>query len=171
MMDQVAQEVAVVNMSGEFSPALYAQPESLRGYIVAKGYSPCPNQTIESIDLCWHNIDTQIFLSPASITSSGNNQYVLNDTFDKKKQNLVLFYDVDQNQLNIKSLKSLLRDMCCCSLGSRIFPVASDTWSIVTYYCEETTKWLDFYKAGNYPTEFTKIKPKQAFGSIRVVRS
>ena len=169
MMDQVTNEVAVVNVSGCFEPALYAQ--NLRGYIVDKQWQPCYNKTIEYTDgMCWQQNGIELLITEANI-SGANNVYQILDTFDRQKKNLVLFYDVDQANLEVKSLKSLLRDMVCCSLGSRIFPVASDTWSIVTYYCEETKKWLDFYQNGGYPVEFKKIKPKSPISSMRIARS
>jgi hypothetical protein len=172
MMDSVSNEVAVVDVSGSFSPVLYAQPDSLRCYIVDKQWQPCYNKSIEYTDcMCWQQNGNELLVTQANISAAGNNVYQLLDTIDRKKQNLVLFYDVDQDNLQVKSLKSLLRDMVCCSLGSRIFPVASDTWSIVTYYCEETKKWLDFYENGGYPAEFKKIKPKSPISSMRIARS
>lgn len=166
MMDHVSDEVASVTISGSFSPSLYAIPETLRGYVVAKNYVPC--QSLEYSSSCWSTGSTT---TEANISAAGNNVYQLLDAFDKKTQKLVLFYDVDQDKLDIKSLKTLLRDLVCHSLGSRIFPVASDTWSIVTYYGEEAKKWLEFYENGGYPVEFTKIKPKSSMSSMRIVRS
>lgn len=174
MMDKVDNEVAVVAVNGDFSPTLYAIPSSLRGYVVSKGYSPCPSQTLESLELCWQSLGNQITLSPASISSSGSNVYHLNDTFDAQTTNLVIYYNVDSANLTIASLKSLLRDMVCASLGARIFPVgASDVWSIVTYYQAEADKWLQYYMEGNVPSEFKKLRQlnkKSGITSIKLVR-
>jgi len=175
LMERVSGEVATVNISGAFTPGLYADPATIRGYIVDRGWSPCPGQSLENTTMCWKYLEQQVSLTPANIQSNGLNSYTLLDTFDYKTENLILYYDVDQDNLEIASLKSLLRDMVCCSLGSRIFPVGqTDVWSIVSYYCSEAKKWLAYYEAGNFPSEYKKMKllnKKSGITSIRMVRS
>lgn len=173
LMDKVAGEVTNVSISGAFTPSLYAT--NLRGYIVFKGYSPCPGQDLESYDMCWQNLQGgQLSLVNASITSNGNNTYTLNDTFDSKTQNLVLYYDVDQSNLELSSLKTLLRDLVCHSLGSRLFPTGqSDVWSIVSYYGESADKMMTFLQEGNLPSEFKRMKllnKKSGITSIKLTR-
>lgn len=174
MTEKVNGEVANVSVSGTFSPGFYAQPDTLRGYITDKGYSPCPGQSLEGTSMCWQNLNGQIITEVANIQSDGNNSYTLLDTFDYKTQNLTLYYDVDQDNLEIKSLKSNLRDMVCYSLGSRLFPVGqADVWSIVTYYGEQANKWLEYYQGGGMPAEYKKMKllnKKSGISSIRVTR-
>lgn len=174
MFDRVNNEIAMVDISGGFNPTLWADPASLRGYIVYKGYSPCPNQTLESFDMCWQSVSNEVLLSPATIVSSGSNHYHLIDAMDTKTYNLVLYYNVDATQLVIPSLKSLLRDMVAYNLGSRLFPVGTETWSIVKYYGEECDKWLKYYEDGGVPAEFKKMRQlnkKSGISSLRLARS
>jgi hypothetical protein len=175
LMEKVSGEVALVNISGSFNPGLYAEDGTLRGYIVAKNWSPCPNQSLEGYTMCWQQASQYYEVATANIQSNGNNSYTILDTFDYKTQNLILYYDVDDILVEIPSLKSVLRSMVCCSLGSRIYPVGqSDVWSIVTYYCEDASKWLDYYLNGGMPMEYKKIKllnKKCGISSIRVTRS
>lgn len=176
LMDKVAGEVTNVSISGAFTPSLYAIPETLRGYVTYKGYSPCPGQSLESYQMCWQNLQGgQLAITNASITSNGLNSYTLNEVFDSKTQNLVLYYDVDQTNFELSSLKTLLRDLVCHSLGSRLFPTGqSDVWSIVSYYGESADKMMTYLKEGNLPSEFKKIKllnKKSGITSIKIVRA
>lgn len=176
LLDRVSGEIATVSVSGAFEPALYADPDTIRGYIVGKGWSPCPGQALEGTGMCWEDLHTsfQTSLTSANIVSLGANKYSLSDVFNYKTQNLVLYYDVDQELLTLGSLKSLLRDMVCYSLGSRIYPVgSSDVWSIVTYYGEEVKKWSEYYMGGGMLAEYNKISllnKRSGISSIRVVR-
>lgn len=160
MMDTVSGEVASVNISGSFAPTLYAIPETLRGYIVPGNYSPCPGVSLEGYTTCWQNaLGTQYASTPANISAAGLNQYQILDTFDRKTQKLVIYYDVDQTNLSINSLKTFLRDLVCASLGARLFPVGnSDQWSIVNYYQAEADKYQEFLKGGGVPSEFAKLR-------------
>lgn len=176
LMDRVSGEVVMVTAANKFSPTLYADSTTLRGYIVPKSYSPCPGVSIEDTTTCWQSLQEQISITAANITADGDNVYTLVDTFDSKTSKLVVYYDVDQTELVVNSLKSTLRDMVCYSLGSRLFPVgSSDVWSIVQYYGEEAKKWLEMYEKGAYPAEFKKMslvnKSIRGIGSLRLVRS
>lgn len=174
LMDRVSGEVAIVDVSGSFSPTLYAQEGTLRGYIVDKGWSPCPGVSMEDLTTCWQYLGQQVAITTAAITSNGNNSYTLAEAFDYKTKNLIIYYDVDSTLLEVPSLKSVLRSMVCCSLGSRIYPAAdADKWSIVTYYCDDASKWLDYYMKGGMPAEYKKIKllnKKSSITTIRMVR-
>ena len=174
LLDRVSGEVAIVDISGNFSPSFYAETGTLRGYIVDKGWSPCPGQSLEDTTMCWQYLSQQVAITPATITDNGNNSYTLVDTFDYKTENLILYYDVDADNLVVPSLKSILRSMVCHSLGSRLYPVGqADVWSIVTYYGDDSKKWLDYYLAGNFPAEYKKMKllnKKSGITSIRLVR-
>jgi hypothetical protein len=175
LLDRVNGEVALVDANDKFSPSLYADSD-LRGYIVYKGYSPCPNQDIESLDMCWENLQQYPqTVTTANISGLGDNQYQILDAFDYKTQNLVIYYSVDQDNLVLESLKSCLRAKVCYSLGSRLYPVgSSDSWSVVKYYGEEANKYLDYLIEGNMSADFKKIRlinKKTGLSSIRVVRS
>jgi len=175
-MERINGEVTNVSVSGTFTPSFYALPATLRGYVTDKDYSPCPGQSLEDTSMCWMNYSQQQFIiSEASITSQGNNSYLLNDTFDYKRQKLTIYYDVDQTQLTIKSLKTFLRDLVCSSLGARIFPVGNaDQWSIVNYYQAEADKFMKFLEEGKLPSEFSKIKlvnKRSPISTIKLVRS
>jgi hypothetical protein len=174
LLERVSGEVATVDISGSFTPGLYAEVGTLRGYIVDKGWSPCPGQSLEDTTMCWQYLSQQVSITPATITSNGNNSYTIAETFDYKTENLIIYYDVDDTNLEVPSLKSILRSLVCCSLGSRLYPVGqSDVWSIVTYYCEDATKWMEFFEAGNFPAEYKKMKllnKKTGITSIRMVR-
>ena len=182
MMDKINGEIAVVNLSGGFSPSLYAVEGSLRGYIVYKGWTPCAGQSLEyngGSSSCWENqLDQNISVSTANISALGLNSYQILDVFNYKTQNLVLYYDVDNALLEMSSLKTLLRDMVCASLGSRIYPAAdADKWSIVKYYLDEANKMIDLLKDGWMPAEFKKIKlingtpRKGSLTSVRINRT
>jgi hypothetical protein len=124
--------------------------------------------------MCWQYLLQQVAITPATITSNGNNSYTIAETFDYKTENLILYYDVDDALLELPSLKSILRSMVCCSLGSRIYPAAdADKWSIVTYYCEDADKWMDYFMSGGMPAEYKKMRSlnkKTGITSIRLVR-
>lgn len=175
LLDRVSGEVATVDISGNFSPSFYAEAGTLRGYIVDRGWSPCPGASMEDTSMCWQYLGEQLAVTPATITDNGNNSYTLVDTFDYKTENLILYYDVDADNLVVPSLKSILRSMVCCSLGSRIYPAGdADKWSIVTYYCDDASKWLDYYMKGGMPAEYKKMRllnKKTGITSIRLVRS
>ena len=179
LLDKVNGEVASVNVSGYFYPTLYAIESSLRAYIVYKGWKPCSGQNIEYSDgysSCWENqIAESTSVSTANLSAFGNNHYQILDSFDFKTQNLVLYYDVDNSQTALTSLRSLLRDMVCASLGSRIYPAAdADKWSIVKYYSEEATKRLEFLEKGGMPSELKKMVlingKNNGIRSVKVVR-
>jgi hypothetical protein len=173
LMERVEGEIVTVDPSGNFSPTLYAT--NLRAYVVDKGVVPCPSQSFESNDTCWQSIDEQWSVTAANISAAGNNAYVLLDTIDTKNENLVIYYEVDATNLSVPSLKSILRSMVCCSLGSRIYPAAdADTWSVVKYYCEDTDKWLEYFKDGGLPAEMKKMRiagKTRGITSLRVARS
>jgi hypothetical protein len=171
-LERISGEVALVDDANDFTPALYADSSTLRGYIVYKGYSPCPGQSLESTDMCWENWNsTQLNVTTASISTTGSNNYHLNDVFDYKTQNLVLYYDVDQTNLVMASLKTLLRDLVCHSLGSRLFPVGqSDVWSIVSYYGESAERMLKLLEDGMLPSELKKLRLLNKSSGIKSVK-
>jgi hypothetical protein len=175
LLDRVSGEVAVVNFSGGFIPSLYAETGTLRGYIVDKGWTPCPGQSLEDTTMCWQYLQQQLAVTAANIQDNGNNSYTILDAFDYKTQNLVIYYDVDADMVELTSLKSVLRDMVCCSLGSRLYPVGNaESWSVVKHYCEQASKWLDFYENGGMPAEYKKMRllnKKTGISSIRLVRA
>lgn len=171
-LQRISGEVALVDATGDFVPALYADSTTLRAYIVYKGYSPCPGQSLESQDMCWENWNsTQMNVTTASVSTTGNNNYHLNDIFDYKTQNLILYYDVDQTNLVVASLKTLLRDLVCHSLGSRIYPVGqSDVWSIVSYYGESAERMLKLLDSDMLPSELKKLRILNKSSGIKSVR-
>lgn len=174
LLERVSGEVATVDISGSFSPTFYAQEGTLRGYIVDKGWSPCPGQSLEDTTMCWQYLQQQVAITPATITSNSNNSYTIAEAFDYKTENLIIYYDVDDTLLELPSLKSVLRSMVCCSLGSRLYPVGqADVWSVVTYYCDDASKWLDYFMNGGMPAEYKKMKllnKKSGITSIKLVR-
>jgi hypothetical protein len=173
MLAQVNGEVVSVNPSGLFTPTLYA--DNVRAYVVDKGYTPCPGKSYEQTDMCWQSLQNdQLIVTTANISGLSNNNYVLLDDFDAKNQNLVLYYEVNTANLTLTSLKSILRDMVCCSLGSRLYPAAdADAWSVVKHYCTEAEKWISYFEDGNLPAEMKKMKlinKTRGIGSMRLVR-
>lgn len=175
LLQVVPGEVVIPNVSGGFDPSLYADPATIRAYVVPKNYSPCAGSSLESGETCFEFLTQQLNVVSANISSAGSNHYVLLDSFDSKTQNLVVYYNVDQVNVTVQSLKSVLRDMVCFSLGSRIYPSAdADMWSIVRYYGEEADKWLKLYMSGKMPAGLASIKligKTRGMSSIRLSRA
>lgn len=169
LLNNVPGEIVTVDVSGYFSPSLYAIPETIKAYIVYKGYKTCGKSLLHCG--CGQPGYTSIDgFGEASIQSNGDNSYSLLDSFDKQTQYLVIYYDVDATLVEPKSLKGILRDMVCCSLGSRLYPSGSDTWNIVKFYCDNASKMLDKLDEGYMPGELKKIKLLNPTGGIRTVK-
>jgi hypothetical protein len=169
LAEKVDLEVVTVDVSGNFMPGLYAIPASLEAWIVPRDYMPC------SINDFYGGTCGMLASAPtqATITSLGNNSYHLDSTFDSHKQKLVVSYQVDQTLSDFGILKSLLRDMVCCSLGNRLYPTADgDKWSIVKYYCEEADKYLELLESGklNNSLGLNLLFKRNSWASVRIVR-
>lgn len=167
LLEKVPGEIVTVDLSGNFTPSLYAVEGTVEAFIIYKGYNNCGKPLNSS---GCNRVPELYTSSAASISANGSNSYSLLDTFDKSEQYLVLYYDVDQTLVAPNSLKGLLRDMVCCSLGSRLYPAGADTWTIVKYYCENSTKMLEKLENGYMPGDLKKIKLLNPVGGIQTVK-
>jgi len=173
LLEKVPGEIVTVDLSGNFSPSLYAVEGTVQAYIIYKGFNTC-GKPLNSCGCAGPYYQDVNGFSTANISGQGNNVYSLLDPFDKQTQYLVLYYDVDSSQLTANSLKSILRDMVCGSLGSRLYPSGSDVWNIVKYYIENSDAMLKKLEAGYMPSDLKKIKlinPIGGITSVRVTRS
>jgi hypothetical protein len=168
LLEKVPGEIVSVDLSGNFTPSLYAVEDTVQAYIIYKGYNTC-GKPLNSCG-CGPIYNDIEGISSASISGQGNNVYSLLDSFDKQTQYLVLYYDVSESLISPNSLKSILRDMVCGSLGSRLYPSGSDTWSIVQYYLDSSNRMLEKLEQGYMPADLKKIKLLNPVGGIRTVK-
>lgn len=168
LLEKVPGEIVTVDLSGNFSPSLYAVEGTVEAYIIYKGYNTC-GKALNSCG-CINGLGDIDSPTTANISGLGNNSYLLLDSFDKSEQYLVLYYDVSDSLVAPNSLKSILRDMVCGSLGSRLYPSGTDTWSIVKYYLDSSNRMLEKLEQGYMPADLKKIKLLNPTGGIRTVK-
>lgn len=90
-------------------------------------------------------------------------------------QAIYVSFDIDEDELVINSLKKLLRDMVCCTLGGKLYSDGMSEWKLVEKYCDNASKIKDLFTDSFIPSDFArltylnKIKPS-IFGSVRTVR-
>lgn len=110
-------------------------------------------------DQCLREADWQLLSQPYTFSDS---------LLDPATTEAVIQYTFDANAL--ASLRSALRDLVCCNLGSRLFPgLRADDWSIVRHYCASAREILS--RKDWIPPEFLNIRLSSAeLASIRFLR-
>jgi hypothetical protein len=159
-LEKIDYEIVDVDASYQFSATLSPISGSVKAWRIEKTEIPCYD--------CWDIDDIE------PITQLDVNSFeTVDKTWDRDIYRIVISYEVDQDNLNINSLKSILRHMVACAIGNKLFPAGNnDEWSIVKYHCEEANKWLEIIKNWK-PTELKKIKllyPPLPWASIKTRR-
>lgn len=174
--DKVSYEIANVNTLNTFTPTCYAISGTMRAWKIYKGYSPCSPEEFIGCVSCGNQYlsETSMYgISQVNVTLVNNNLYLLQDSsFNRNTQDLVISYDVNSTLNEYGMLKTILRDMVCASLGSRLFPSGADVWSIVQYYKEESEKYLQLINGGKWnPLGINLLFKPNAYRSIKIKRA
>ena len=170
-LTEVNYEVPSISGGIYFTPALYAIPETMEVWKVDRCAEICGKESFKGCESpCGCGVRGSLYpyenrlggiqklVSGTDYNSIGSNIYQLIETLDTDRDYLVISYKVDESNLIVPSLASILRDMVCCNLGNRLFAnIEGGKWSIVEHYCESASKWLELLENGWMPPELKKI--------------
>lgn len=179
--------VDLTGVGENIQTSLLVKSGTLKLFKVAKNLKICNSTTLQCYDDASCNFnDNSIYNGFEELTYSENyaNYYdgtfrtgfsfYINEKIDHNCYYIVASYQVDEDNVYIKSLKSILRDLVCSNFAYRIAPNGSDVWSIGKWYYQEWEKWEKLLENGWKPSELTKIKfliPNSPIKSIKVYRS
>jgi hypothetical protein len=184
-LDQVSFEVPFISGGVTFVPGLYAIEDTLEVWKVDRCAKICGPDSFRNTcetGFCGGSVDGISQIDPwikklevtTDYTSIGNNIYDLVIPIDIDEYYLVISYKVDESNLNVTSLSSILRDMVCANLGNRLFATTEgEAWSIVKHYAEQADKWIELLNSGWVPSEISKMKLlfNSPIRSLKVARS
>ena len=85
-------------------------------------------------------------------------------------ENIFISYSVDLDELELSSLKAILRDLVACTLGNNLQTEGDAVWGLVTHYCERGDKGLERLEKGYIPAEFKRLKYLEWNGPFRAIR-
>lgn len=129
---------------------------------------------VKVFDRCNTNFDECITLCSGyeTITTTviGNKTYGLLNRLITPNQRILLRYRADKNLLEMPSLKGVLRDGVCCTLGNVLYSDGENKWGAVENFCSNWKQWLDLLKNGWIPPEFKSLDFYDYIGSFRGVR-
>jgi hypothetical protein len=131
--------------------------------IRVKVFNRCSTNFDECITLCsgYETITTAVV--------SGKTYGLLNRIIAPNER-ILLRYRADKNLLEMPSLKGVLRDGVCCTLGNVLYSDGENKWGAVENFCTNWGQWLDLLKYGWIPPELKSLDLYNYIGSFRGVR-
>lgn len=157
-------EVTVANLSGSYFFTVDFIPDFNRDILIDT--SPIQQQTCQGTTSTYSADDFTWTLdeNTLAVTATYNNGVITEDI-------LYLNYSINPDILNIPSLKSILRDLVCCSLGYQFYSSSDSVWGVVERYCANADKWLEKISEGWIPPEFSGLRLIEYAGRFRAIRN
>jgi hypothetical protein len=171
LLTEINYEVPSISGGNIFVPGLYAIPSSLEVWKVDRCAEICGKESFKGCNSpCGCGIRGSMYpyedrlggiqklVVNTDYTSNGSNIYSLTETINSDNSYIVISYLVDEANVSLTSLSSILRDMVCANLGNRLFAaIEGNKWSIVEHYEGQAEKWLGLLEKGWMPPELKKM--------------
>lgn len=100
-------------------------------------------------------LDASYLFSDYTVTGS---TITFGPSFDQDRHTYYVSYTIDTSNLELPSLKVMIRDRVSCVLGMQLYSRQDDTWSLVDLYCNRADKWMAMIDEHWLPSEYKKNK-------------